>query len=158
MQVTSALRTKKGESSLPRMSRARASGPAVYQLVLQHTATHVRCADVIGREAKEGGTVGGGGLTRAQRLCLNRERDANPKLLLGLLQDGHHDLWSVVDSQDDVLDSGLWLSAVLWAGGRYEAKWGVGRLTLTRASIWCKLGISMGCICKSDANDTSKYG
>ena len=45
--------------------------------------------------------------TRSQGLSLDTEGDLDAKLLFCLLQHRDHDLWSVVDSKDDVFDSGL---------------------------------------------------
>ncbi len=90
MQVTSELRTKNGESSLPRMSRARARGPAgasVQVLEARWTRQTLR--------------------TSAQRLSLDREVDGDAVLLLSLLKDRDHDLGAVVDGKDNVLDTGL---------------------------------------------------
>ena len=66
-------------------------------------------------------------LTSAKWLGLNAEVNVDSKLFLGLFQDGDHDLGSVVDGKDNILDTSL---------GSEEHS---DRLALTRASIWCKL-------------------
>lgn len=73
--------------------------------------------------------------TSAQWLGLDAEVDLDAKLLLGLLQHRHHDLWSVVDGEDDIGDSSLGCKCRFVLVHRSE-------LTLTNASIWCKLSVS----------------
>ena len=85
--MTSELRTKNGESSLPRISRARARGPAECQRYIR-----------------------GGLRTSAQRLSLNAEMDVDAEFLLGLLEDRNHNLGTIIDSQNDIGDAGLFES------------------------------------------------
>lgn len=54
-----------------------------------------------------GSSSSGEGLTSSQRLRLNREGDFDTKLLLRLLEHRDHDLWTVVDREDNILDSSL---------------------------------------------------
>lgn len=91
--MTSELRTKNGESSLPRMSRASASGPA-------GASVHVSLSLGI-RWARQKRR------TSAQGLGLDGEVDFDAVLLLGLLKDRDHDLGAVVDGKDNVLDTSL---------------------------------------------------
>jgi hypothetical protein len=75
VQVTSAFRTKNGLSSLPRISRARARGPAGCQLGWVWEL--LTCAEGFGFDAKG---------------------DVDAEFVFRLLQDRHHDLGTVVDS------------------------------------------------------------
>jgi hypothetical protein len=45
--------------------------------------------------------------TRAQWLSLDTEVNVDAKLFLGLLQDGYHDFWTVVDRENNVCHTGL---------------------------------------------------
>jgi hypothetical protein len=46
-------------------------------------------------------------LTRSERLSLDTEVDGDSVFFLSLLEDGDHDFWPVVDSEDDIFDAGL---------------------------------------------------
>lgn len=48
-----------------------------------------------------------GSRTSAERFGFDAKVDADAKLLLSLFEHGDHDLWSVVDREDNVLDTGL---------------------------------------------------
>ena len=78
---------------------------------------------------------------RSKRLGLDGKCDGDTQILLNLLHLGDHELGSVVDGQDNVLDSGLVIDK------RVET---VGN-TLTSAWIWCK-------IIGSFANGTRGFG
>lgn len=96
MQVTSEFSTKNGESSFPRISRAKASGPA------EETTNSIR-KSVQGlrhqrREEEQ---------TCIERFVLDTECDANAVFFFSVFQHSHHYLRTVVDSQDDFINTCL---------------------------------------------------
>ena len=86
--MTSELRTKKGESSLPKTSFARASGPAV---------RYMSACELLPLIAR----------TRSERFALDRKSNLDAVFLLELAQQSNHDFRSVVDSEYNILDAGL---------------------------------------------------
>ena len=134
-QVTSEFKTKKGVLSLPRISRARARGPAAYVSAapsLKDRAGVQRSDLCIFALAQALGAVPSSAeasvpttlaytsqqlhlwhptrvkiLTSAEGLGLDGKGDVDAKLLLSLFKDRDHDLGPVVDGEDNVLDAGL---------------------------------------------------
>jgi hypothetical protein len=105
---------------LPRISRARARGPAVKRMGSAFaragpaTAREARC--VVWSERRRDHSISSdlgqytrSQLTRAKGLSLDAEGDVDAKLFFRLLEDRDHNLGPVVDGEDDVADAGLWI-------------------------------------------------